>query len=147
MHELVGKYVKDTNDVELGTIIDLKDGFFEIEEGVFGTFLLDVSLVVVVGDNPTLDSSIRTVLHHRTVVDKNGVEIGTVEDVMEADDVIDFILINAGEKLLSAPIENLHRIGEELELNIDLDELEYIQDEHSFRDEIIHRIKDFLHMD
>ena len=147
MHELVGKYVKDTNDVELGTIIDLKDGFFEIEEGVFGTFLLDVSLVVVVGDDPTLDSSIRTVLHHRTVVDKNGVQGCTVEDVMEADDVMDFILINAGEKLLSAPIENLHRIGEELELNIDLDELEYIQDEHSFRDEIIHRIKDFLHMD
>ncbi len=147
MHELVGRYVKDTNEIELGTIIGLDDGFFEIEEGVFGTFLLDASMVIAVGDSVTLASSIQAVLQRRKVADVNGVEIGTVEDVMEADDVIDFILVNAGERLLSIPIENVHRIGDEIKLNIDLKEVEYIQDEHSFRDDILHRIKGFLHME
>ena len=143
MHELVGRYVKDTNEIELGTIIGLDDGFFEIEEGVFGTFLLDASMVIAVGDSVTLASSIQAVLQRRKVADVNG----TVEDVMEADDVIDFILVNAGERLLSIPIENVHRIGDEIKLNIDLKEVEYIQDEHSFRDDILHRIKGFLHME
>ena len=147
MHDLVGKYVKDTNGVELGEIIDLKDGYFEMEEGLFGTYYLDAKMVVSVGDDVTLDASIQTVLHDRKVLDKDGVETGVVHDVMEADDVIDFILINAGEKLLSVPIENIHRIGEMIELNIDLKEVQYIQDEHSFREEIIHRIKGFLHLE
>ncbi|MDP6154507.1 MAG: PRC-barrel domain-containing protein [Candidatus Thermoplasmatota archaeon] len=147
MHELVGKYVKDTNDIELGTIVDLKDGYFEIEEGVFGTFFLDVAMVVAVGEAVGLDASIQTVLHNKKVLDKEGEELGTVHDVMEADDVMDFILVAVGEKLFSIPIENLHRIGDVLELNIDREEAEYIQEEHSFREEIVHRIKGFLHMD
>ncbi len=147
MHELVGKYVKDTNDIELGTIVDLKDGFFEIEEGVFGTFFLDVAMVVAVGEDVGLDASIQTVLHNKKVLDKEGEELGTVHDVMEADDVMDFILVAVGENLFSIPIENLHRIGDDLELNIDREEAEYIQEEHSFREEIVHRIKGFLHLD
>ena len=147
MHDLVGKYVKDTNGVELGEIIELKDGYFEMEEGLFGTYYLDARMVVSVGDDVTLDASIQTVLHDMKVLDKDGVVAGTVHDVMEADDVMDFILINAGEKLLSVSIENIHRIGETIELNIDLEEIRYIQDEHSFREEIIHRIKGFLHLE
>jgi len=147
MHELVGKYVKDTNDVELGTIVDLKDGYFEIEEGFFGTFFLDVAMVVAVGEDVRLDASIQTVLHNKKVIDKEGEELGTVNDVMEADDVIDFILVDVGEKLFSIPIENIHRIGDVLKLNIDIEEAEYIQEEHSFREEIVHRIKGFLHLD
>ena len=147
MSDLAGKYVKDTNGVELGEIIELKDGHFEMEEGLFGTYFLDATMVVSVGDDVTLDASIQAVLHDRKVLDKDGADIGIVHDVMEADDVIDFILIDAGEKLLSVPIENIHRIGEVLELNVDLEEVEYIQEEHSFREEIIHRIKGFLHLD
>ena len=147
MHEVVGEAVKDTNGIELGTIVELSDGFFEIEEGVFGTFFLDASMVVAVGDSVNLISSLQAVLHNKKVADNNGVEIGTVEDVMEAEDVIDFILVNADDRLLSIPIENVHRMGTEIKLNIDLKEVEYIQEEHLFRDEIVHKIKEFLHMD
>jgi len=144
MNRLIGKYIKDTNGIEIGEIVGMKDGFFELDEGVFGTFLLDVTMVVAVGEEATLDADVQTLLHGRDVFDKDRKNIGKVYDVMEAGEVIDYFLVEYGKELFSVPIENIHRIGAELELNIDLDEVKYIQEEHTFREEIKHKILEFI---
>ncbi len=144
MQEMIGNYVLDPSGVEIGEIVGLKDGFFEMSEGLFGSFLLDVSLVVVVDGKATLDASIHTLLKDVMVLDKEGVDIGEVYDVMEAECVIDFFLVKAEDKLYSIPIENIAKIGEIIELNIDLEEVKYIQEEHTFREEILHKFKEFL---
>lgn len=147
MHRLIGKEIKDPNGIEIGTISGLEEGYYEVEEGLLGKFLLDVNMAIAVGDEVTLDANIQTLLAGETVLDKSGVEVGKVHDVMEVEDIVDFILIESGERLLSAPIENIAKIGDEVELRIDREELEYIQDEHSLPEEIVHALKRFFNPD
>lgn len=144
MDRLIGKYIRDTNGIEIGEIVGLKDGFFEMEEGVFGTFLLKVTMVVAVGEEVTLIADMQSLLHGRDVLDSNKKIVGKVYDVMEADDVIDYFLVENNDKLLSIPIENIHIIGDELELNIDLDKVEYNQEDHTLREDIKHKLQEFL---
>ncbi len=114
---LVGKVVVDPEGVEMGFVAHADDRFLTVGEG--GSSLrLGRRFVGTIADRVLLRSPMYELFGALNVIDRDGEFVGVVRDTIDAEDVLDSIVVEDEEgELLTVPLEDIRSIDEFVELS------------------------------
>jgi len=133
--------VVDPDGVELGFVSEWKDGLIEVSEGPFGELLLEDKYVREEGDRLVLAKSMMELLEGLEVFDFEGVKVGTVEEAVVADGVLDSLVVKeVDDRLIDVVLEDIFRIGDYVVLDITKKAAEY-EDKHPILGHLRHSWK------
>jgi sporulation protein YlmC with PRC-barrel domain len=123
-HGLIGKQVVDAEGVELGYVSSEDDRFLTIAEGPVGHLRLGRRYVADAAEKIVLRGPSRDLFEGLNVIDGAGDFVGIVRDTMEAEDVLDSLIVeDEGGMMLNVLLENIRAIDEWVELDIGSDQL------------------------
>jgi len=117
--------VVDPDGIELGYVSAEEENFLVIGDGSSGILRLGRRFLGSVADKVTLKGPLVEVLAGLNVVDNEGEFVGVVRDTVEAEDVLDSLIIEDEQgELLTVLLEDVRSIDEWVELSASGDELE-----------------------
>jgi hypothetical protein len=135
------KRVTDSEGIELGVVSKDEGNYIEVSEGLFDQLLLDKSYIGKIGEEIILRDNIQNLLSGLEVKDHEGQKIGNVKETISAGDVLDTLIIETDtDNLYFITLEEIYKIDSQIELDIDIQEIEYRQKTHTLRDHIKHYI-------
>lgn len=118
-HGLIGRQVVDGAGVEIGYVASEDEKFLTIAEGPVGQLRLARRFVAAAADRITLLGAARDLFAGMNVVDNTGEFVGIVRDTMEAEDVLDGLLVeDEGGEMLSVVLEDIRQIDEWVDLDL-----------------------------
>ena len=118
-HGLIGRQVVDGAGVEVGYVSAEDDRFLTIAEGPVGHLRLARRFVATAADRITLLGPARDLFAGLNVVDSTGEFVGIVRDTMEAEEVLDGLLVeDEGGEMLSVVLEDIRQIDEWVDLDL-----------------------------
>ena len=121
----MGLAVVDPDGIELGYVSAEEDNFLVIGDGSSGILRLGRRFLGPVADKVTLTGPLVEVLTGLNVVDNEGEFVGVVRDTVEAEDVLDSLIIEDEQgEMLTVLLEDVRSIDEWVELSVAGDELE-----------------------
>lgn len=121
---LVGLPVVDSNGVELGYVSAEQDSVLVLGDGSTGLLKLGRRYVERIEDKVFLKGPVVEIFSGLNVVDNEGEFVGVVKDTVEADDILDSLIIEdeSGE-MVSVLLEDVRSIDEWVELSVSGDSL------------------------
>ena len=123
-HGTIGRQVIDAEGVELGYVSSEDDRFLTIAEGPVGKLRLGRRFVGSSGDKIILRGPSRDLFTGLNVVDNAGEFIGIVRDTLEAEVVLDSLLVeDEGGDMLTVMLEDIKAIDEWVELDVSSDDV------------------------
>lgn len=118
-HGLIGRQVVDAAGVEIGYVSTEDEKYLTIAEGPVGHLRLARRFVGTVTDRITLLEAARDLFSGLNVVDNTGEFVGIVRDTMEAEAVLDGLLVeDEGGEMLSVLVEDIRQIDEWVDLDL-----------------------------
>lgn len=122
---LVGLQVVDAEGVELGYVSSEQSGFLVLGEGAAGILRLGRRYVQRIEDRVYLTGPLSEIFTNLNVVDSEGEFVGVVRDTLEADDLLDSLIVEdeSGE-MVNVLMEDVRSIDEWVELSVTGDALE-----------------------
>lgn len=122
---LVGMAVVDPDGIELGYVSAEEENFLVIGDGSSGILRLGRRFLGSVADRVTLKGPLVEILAGMNVVDNEGEFVGVVRDTVEAEDVLDSLIIEDEQgEMVTVLLEDVRSIDEWVELSVAGDELE-----------------------
>ncbi len=121
---LIGLPVVDADGIELGYVSDEEDKQLVLGDGSSGILRLGRRYVDRIEDKVFLRGPAVEIFANLNVVDNEGEFVGVVKDTVEADDILDSLIIEdeSGE-MLSVLLEDVRSIDEWVELSVSGDAL------------------------
>jgi sporulation protein YlmC with PRC-barrel domain len=121
---LIGFPVVDADGIELGYVSGEQDTFLVLGEGSTGILKLGRRYVDRIEDKVFLKGPLVEILSGLNVVDNDGEFVGVIRDTVEADDILDSLVIEdeSGE-MLTVLLEDVRSIDEWVELSVSGDSL------------------------
>lgn len=121
---LVGLPVVDSNGIELGYVSAEQDSVLVLGDGSTGLLKLGRRYVERIEDKVFLKGPAVEIFSGLNVVDNEGEFVGVVKDTVEADDILDSLIIEdeSGE-MVSVLLEDVRSIDEWIELSVSGDSL------------------------
>lgn len=117
--------VVDPDGIELGYVSGEEPNFLVIGDGSSGILRLGRRFLGSVADKVTLNGPLVEVLAGLNVVDNEGEFVGVVRDTVEADDVLDSLIVEDEQgEMLTVLLEDVRSIDEWVELSVGGDSLE-----------------------
>lgn len=118
-HSLVGMAVVDAEGIEVGFVSGEEPQALVLGEGSSGRMRLGRRFVRAVSDRVTLTGPVSEIFKGLNVIDSEGEFVGIVQDTMEADDVLDAIIVEdeRGE-MVTVLMEDIRSVDEWVELSI-----------------------------
>lgn len=122
---LVGLQVVDAEGVELGYVSSEQSDFLVLGEGAAGILRLGRRYVQRIEDRVYLKGPLSEIFANLNVVDSEGEFVGVVRDTVEADDLLDSLIVEdeTGE-MVNVLMEDVRSIDEWVELSVTGDSLE-----------------------
>ena len=121
---LVGMAVVDPDGIELGYVSAEEGDFLVIGEGSSGILRLGRRFLGSVADKVTLKGPLVEILAGLNVVDNEGEFIGVVRDTVEAEDVLDSLIVEDEQgEMVTVLLEDVRSIDEWVELSVSGDSL------------------------
>lgn len=122
---LVGMPVVDTDGIELGYVSSEESNFLVLGEGSSGVMRLGRRFVGGVTDKVTLTGPAVEIFAGLNVVDNDGEFVGVVRDTVEAEDLLDSLILEDEQgEMLTVLLEDVRSIDEWVELSVGGDDLE-----------------------
>ncbi len=122
---LVGMAVVDPDGIELGYVSSEEENFLVLGEGSTGILRLGRRFLGSVADKITLKGPLVEILAGMNVVDNEGEFVGVVRDTVEAEDVLDSLIIEDEQgEMVTVLLEDVRSVDEWVELSVSGDELE-----------------------
>jgi sporulation protein YlmC with PRC-barrel domain len=111
--------VVDTEGVEVGYVSGEEPGVLVLGGGSSGRMRLGRRFVQGIGDRVTLSGPAAEIFKGLNVIDSEGEFVGIVQDTMEADDVLDALIVEdeRGE-MLTVLMEDVRSVDQWVELSI-----------------------------
>lgn len=111
--------VVDPQGVELGYVSGEEPNVLVLGEGSGGRMRLGRRFVQGVADKVTLSGPISEIFVGLNVIDSDGEFVGIVRDTMEADDVLDSLIVEDEQgEMVSVLLEDVRSIDEWVELSV-----------------------------
>ena len=121
---LVGMAVVDTDGVEVGYVSGEEPNVLVLGEGSSGRMRLGRRFVAQILDRVTLTGSAAQIFTGLNVVDSDGEFVGVVKDTMEAEDVLDSLIVEDEQaEMVTVLLEDVRSIDEWVELSVSGDSL------------------------
>lgn len=121
---LVGMAVVDTDGVEVGYVSAEEPNVLVLGEGSSGRMRLGRRFVAQILDRVTLTGSAAEIFTGLNVVDSDGEFVGVVKDTMEAEDVLDSLIVEDEQaEMVTVLLEDVRSIDEWVELSVSGDSL------------------------
>ncbi|TLZ74898.1 MAG: hypothetical protein E6K14_02245 [Methanobacteriota archaeon] len=121
---LVGMAVVDTDGVEVGYVSAEEPNVLVLGEGSSGRMRLGRRFVAQIVDRVTLTGSAAEIFTGLNVVDSDGEFVGVVKDTMEAEDVLDSLIVEDEQaEMVTVLLEDVRSIDEWVELSVSGDSL------------------------
>ncbi len=121
---LVGVAVVDTDGVEVGYVSAEEPNVLVLGEGSSGRMRLGRRFVAQILDRVTLTGSAAEIFTGLNVVDSDGEFVGVVKDTMEAEDVLDSLIVEDEQaEMVTVLLEDVRSIDEWVELSVSGDSL------------------------
>ena len=122
---LVGMAVVDPDGIELGYVSSEEENFLVIGDGSSGILRLGRRYLGSIADKVTLRGPLVEILAGLNVVDNEGEFIGVVRDTVEAEDVLDSLILEDEQgEMITVLLEDVRSIDEWVELSVSGDSLE-----------------------
>ena len=122
---IVGLPVVDSDGIELGYVSSEQGDFLVLGEGSAGTLRLGRRFVDRVADRVFLKGPMAEIFSGLNVVDNEGEFVGIVRDTVEADDLLDSLIVEDEDgQMVNVLLEDVRAIGEWIELSIPGDSLQ-----------------------
>jgi len=116
---LVGRSVVDPDGVELGYVSSEEEAFLTVGEGPVSRLRLGRRFVGSVSDRVLLRGTVANMFTGLNVVDAQGEFVGIVRDTVEAEDVLDSLIVEDEEaEMVTVLLEDIRAIDEWVELNV-----------------------------
>jgi len=116
---LVGRSVVDPEGVELGYVSSEAEAYLTIGEGPVSRLRLGRRFVGSVSDRVLLRGTVANMFTGVNVVDAQGEFVGIVRDTVEAEDVLDSLIVEDEEaEMVTVLLEDIRAIDEWVELNV-----------------------------
>lgn len=117
--------VVDPEGIELGYVSVEEENFLVIGEGSAGILRLGRRFIGSIADKILLKGPLVEILAGLNVVDDEGEFVGVVRDTVEAEDVLDSLIIeNEQGEMVTVLLEDVRAIDEWVELSVSGDALE-----------------------
>ncbi len=121
---LVGMAVVDPDGIELGYVSSEEENVLVIGEGSSGILRLGKRFLGSVADKVVLKGPLVEVLAGLNVVDNQGEFVGVVRDTVEAEDVLDSLILEDEQgEMVTVLLEDVRSIDEWVELSVSGDDL------------------------
>jgi sporulation protein YlmC with PRC-barrel domain len=121
----VGLPVVDPQGIELGYVSADQGEFLVLGEGSAGRLRLGRKFVDRIQEKVFLRGPMAEIFAGLNVVDNEGEFVGIVRDTVEADDVLDSLIVeDEGGQMVNVLLEDVRTIGEWVELSVTGDSLE-----------------------
>jgi len=121
---IVGMAVVDTDGVEVGYVSGEEPNVLVLGEGSSGRMRLGRRFVAQILDRVTLTGSAAQIFTGLNVVDSDGEFVGVVKDTMEAEDVLDSLIVEDEQaEMVTVLLEDVRSIDEWVELSVSGDSL------------------------
>jgi len=122
---VVGLQVVDAEGIEIGYVSSDQEGFLVLGEGAAGILRLGRRYVDRIEDRVYLKGPMEEIFANLNVVDNEGEFVGVVRDTVDADDVLDSLIIeDEGGEMITVLVEDIRSIDEWVELSVSADALE-----------------------
>ncbi len=122
---LVGLPVVDPEGIELGYVSSDQGEFLVLGEGSAGSLRLGRKFVDRIQDKVFLKGPLAEMFAGLNVVDSEGEFVGIVRDTVEADELLDSLIVeDEGGQMVNVLLEDVRTIGEWVELSVTGDSLE-----------------------
>jgi len=116
---LVGMAVVDPEGVEIGYVSGEEPNVLVLGEGSGGRMRLGRRFLRGVADRITLSGPVSEIFIGLNVIDSDGEFVGTLRDTMEADDVLDSLIIEDEQgEMVTVLLEDVRSIDEWVELSV-----------------------------
>ncbi len=116
--------VVDTDGVEVGYVSAKEPSVLVLGEGSSGRMRLGRRFVAQILDRVTLTGSAAEIFTGLNVVDSDGEFVGVVKDTMEAEDVLDSLIVEDEQaEMVTVLLEDVRSIDEWVELSVSGDSL------------------------
>ncbi len=116
--------VVDTDGVEVGYVSGEEPNVLVLGEGSSGRMRLGRRFVAQILDRVTLTGSAAEIFTGLNVVDSDGEFVGVVKDTMEAEDVLDSLIVEDEQaEMVTVLLEDVRSIDEWVELSVSGDSL------------------------
>ena len=123
-HGWIGRQVVDGTGVELGYVDSEDERFLTIAEGPAGRLRLSRRFVGNATDRVMLVAPARDMFGGLNVIDNTGEFVGIVRDTMEAEEVLDALIIeDEGGEMLSVLLEDIRQIDEWVDLDVSAEDV------------------------
>ena len=121
---LIGLSVVDADGIELGYVSAEQDHLLVLGDGSSGILRLGRRYVDRIEDKVFIRGPVVEIFANLNVVDNEGEFVGVVKDTVEADDILDSLIIEdeSGE-MVSVLLEDVRSIDEWVELSVSGDAL------------------------
>lgn len=117
--------VVDPDGIELGYVSAEEPNFLVLGEGSSGILRLGRRFIGGIADKVTLKGPAVEVFAGLNVVDNEGEFVGVVRDTVEAEDLLDSLILEDEQgEMLTVLLEDVRSIDEWVELSVGGDELE-----------------------
>jgi len=117
--------VVDPDGIELGYVSSEEENFLVIGDGSSGILRLGRRYLGSIADRVTLKGPLVEILAGLNVVDNEGEFIGVVRDTVEAEDVLDSLILEDEQgEMITVLLEDVRTIDEWVELSVSGDSLE-----------------------
>jgi sporulation protein YlmC with PRC-barrel domain len=121
----VGLPVVDPQGIELGYVSADQGEFLVLGEGSAGRLRLGRKFVDRIQEKVFLRGPMAEIFAGLNVVDNEGEFVGIVRDTVEADDVLDSLIVeDEGGQMVNVLLEDVRTIGEWVELSVTGESLE-----------------------
>ena len=116
---IVGLPVVDSDGIELGYVSSEQGDFLVLGEGSAGTLRLARRFIERIQDKIFLTGPMAEIFAGLNVVDNEGEFVGIVRDTVEADDLLDSLIVeDESGQMLNVLLEDVRTIGEWIELSV-----------------------------
>lgn len=116
---IVGLAVVDSDGIELGYVSSEQGDFLVLGEGSAGTLRLARRFIERIQDKIFLNGPMAEIFAGLNVVDNEGEFVGIVRDTVEADDLLDSLIVeDESGQMLNVVLEDVRTIGEWIELSV-----------------------------
>jgi sporulation protein YlmC with PRC-barrel domain len=116
---LVGMAVVDPEGVEVGYVSGEEPNALVLGEGPSGRMRLGRRWVRGIADRVTLSGPVAEIFRGLNVIDSEGEFVGIVQDTMEADDVLDAMIIEDEHgEMVTVLMEDVRSIDQWVELSV-----------------------------
>jgi len=123
-HGWIGRQVVDGTGVELGYVASEDERFLTIAEGPAGQLRLARRFVGNTTDRVMLVAPARDMFGGLNVIDNTGEFVGIVRDTMEAEEVLDALIVeDEGGEMLSVLLEDIKQIDEWVDLDVSAEDV------------------------